>query len=140
MARRNFPNYGCWPETDYENLQAHRVDRVDFTAGFVAGIVTTRVVVRHLIQRASAQPDLARERIERALDRRLRLDADQEKQAHEILLDASTRIKTLRTQFQPEYAGTASNAQEKISAILTPEQQKRFERFRAEHREIFQPR
>jgi hypothetical protein len=110
-----------------------------FAAGFVAGIVVTRVVVRHLIQRAIAQPDLARERIERALDRRLRLDADQEKRAHEILLDASTQLKALRTQFQPEFAGIASHAQEKISAILTPEQQKRFERFQAEHREMFQP-
>ena len=43
-----------------------------FCAGFLAGIVTTRIAVRHFIQRAIAQPELVRERIERGLDRRYR--------------------------------------------------------------------
>ncbi len=40
--------------------------------------------------------------------------------------------------FQPEFYGIISNTQGKLSAILTPEQQKLFENYRAEHREIFQ--
>ena len=111
-----------------------------FTAGFAAGVVTTRLVVRHFIQRAIAQPDFARNYLERALDRRLRLDAAQQRQAHEILLDAHAQIKALRGQFQPEFAGILSNTSARISAILTPEQQQLFERYRAEHREIFQSR
>jgi len=111
-----------------------------FTAGFAAGVVTTRLVVRHFIQRAIAQPDFARNYLERALDRRLRLDAAQQRQAHEILLDAHAQIRTLRGQFQPEFSGILSNTQARISAILTPEQQQSFERYRAEHREIFQSR
>jgi len=111
-----------------------------FVAGFAAGVVTTRVVVRHFIQRAIAQPELVRAWLERGLDRRLHLDTEQQRQAHEILLDAHTQIKGLRQQFQPEFYGIVSNAQAKISAILTPEQQELFERFRAEHREIFQSR
>jgi hypothetical protein len=111
-----------------------------FVAGFAAGIVSTRLVVRHFIQRAIAQPELVREWFERSLDRRLRLDAEQQRQAHEILLDAHTQIKALRQQFQPEFAGIVSNTQGKISAILTPEQEKLFEQYRAEHREIFQSR
>jgi len=50
------------------------------------------------------------------------------------------QIKGLRQQFQPEFYGIISNTQGKLSAILTPEQQKLFENYRAEHREIFQPR
>ena len=111
-----------------------------FCAGFLAGVVTTRIAVWHFIQRAIAQPDLVRERIERGLDRRLGLDAEQQKQLHEILLDAHTQINSLRQQYQPQFAGIISGTQEKISAILTPEQQKRFERYRDEHREIFRPR
>jgi hypothetical protein len=94
--------------------------------------------VRHFIQRAIAQPELVRAWLERGLDRRLQLDADQKKQAHEILLDAHAQIKALRQQVQPEFTGIVTNTQGKISAILTPEQEKLFERFRAEHREIFQ--
>jgi hypothetical protein len=111
-----------------------------FAAGFAAGVVTTRVVVRHVIQLAIAQPDYARGLVERALDRRLRLDAAQQGQAHEILADAQSQIKALRRQVQPEFAGVLSNTQARISAILTPEQQQLFDHYRAEHREIFQPR
>jgi len=111
-----------------------------FAAGFAAGIVATRIAVRHFIQRAIAQPELVRERIERGLDRRLGLNAEQQKQLHEILLDAHTQLISLRQQYQPQFAGIISNAQEKVSAILTPEQEKQFERYRDEHREIFRPR
>jgi hypothetical protein len=111
-----------------------------FCAGFLAGIVTTRIVVRQFIQRAIAQPELVRERIEQGLDRRLGLDVEQQKQLHEILLDAHTQLSSLREQYQPQFAGIISNAQEKISAMLTPEQEKRFERYRDEHREFFRPR
>jgi hypothetical protein len=111
-----------------------------FVAGFAAGIVTTRLVVRHFIQRAIAQPELVRAWLERGLDRRLHLDAEQQRQAHEILLDTHTQIKSLRQQFQPEFFGIVSNTQARISAILTPEQQKLFESYRADHLEIFQSR
>jgi hypothetical protein len=111
-----------------------------FVAGFAAGVVTTRLVVRHFIQRAIAHPELIRAWLERGLDRRLQLDAEQQRQAHEILLDAHTQIKALREQVQPEFAGIVTNTQGRLSAILTPEQQKLFDDFRAEHREIFQPR
>jgi hypothetical protein len=129
-------------ETDFDmkTLKLILLIALIFVAGFAAGVVTTRLVVRHIIQRALAQPDFAREYLERGLDRRLGLDAEQQRQAHEILLDAHTQIKALRQQFQPEFCGIVTNTQMKISAILTPEQQELFERFRAEHREIFQSR
>jgi hypothetical protein len=111
-----------------------------FAAGFLGGVVTTRIAVRHFIQRAIAHPELVREWIERGLDRRLKLDTEQQTQVHEILLDAHTHISDLHQQYQPQFAGIIGSAQEKISAILTPEQQKQFERYREEHREIFRPK
>lgn len=111
-----------------------------FVAGFAAGVVTTRLVVRHFIQRAIAHPELVRAWLERGLDRRLRLDAGQQRQAHDILIDAHAQINALREQVRPQFSEIVTNTQEKISAILTPEQQKLFDSFRAEHREIFQPR
>ncbi len=90
-----------------------------FRGGFAAGVVTTRMVVRHFVQRAITQPDLVRTWIERGLDRRLQLNPEQQKQAHEILLDAHLQMKALRQQFQPEFVGIISNAQGRISAILT---------------------
>jgi hypothetical protein len=111
-----------------------------FVAGFAAGAVTTRLAVRHFIQRAIAHPELVRAWLERGLDRRLQLDASQQRQAHEILVDAHAQIAALREQVRPQFTEIVTNTQEKISAILTPEQEKLFEDFRAEHREIFQPK
>jgi len=125
---------------DMKTLKLVLLVALIFVAGFAAGVVTTRLVVRHFIQRAIAHPELIRAWLERGLDRRLQLDAEQQRQAHEILLDAHTQIKALREQVQPEFAGIVTNTQGRLSAILTPEQQKLFDDFRAEHREIFQPR
>lgn len=111
-----------------------------FAAGFAAGVVTTRIAVRHFVQRAIAQPGLIRERVERNLDRRLSLDADQKKQVHDILVDTQSQIRTLREQARPQFTGILSNAEEQISAVLTPEQQKQFERYLAERRQILQPK
>jgi len=46
----------------------------------------------------------------------------------------------LRQQVRPEFTNIVSDAQKEISAVLTPEQEKRFERYRAERQQFFQPK
>lgn len=109
-----------------------------FVAGFAAGVVTTRLAVRRFVQRAITQPDLMREKIERDLGRKLQLDAAQRESVQKILAGTQARIKALRREVQPQFAGVIQDAANEISAVLTPEQRERFEKFRAENAQILQ--
>lgn len=111
-----------------------------FGAGVVTGVVGTRIAVRRFVQHAITQPDLVREKIERDLTRRLQLDAAQQVKVREILNASHSRIRELRREFQPQFAGVMREASTEISALLTPEQRERFARFRAEHAELLQPK
>jgi hypothetical protein len=103
-----------------------------FVAGFTGGVVATRVVVRKMVQAAIRHPELVRHRIELNLDRRLRLDAQQREQVRQILTDTQGRLKDLRKEFQPQLVDILQETRKKISAVLTPEQQKRFDDYLAE--------
>ena len=52
---------------------------------------------------------------------------------HEILSDAHAQLRDLRGEYQPQFFAVVSNASRRLSAILTPEQQARFEKLRAEN-------
>ncbi len=90
-----------------------------FVAGMVVGVVGTRVVIRGFIRRAILHPELVRERIERDLVRRLKLDATQEMKVHEVLADSQKQLRDLRLEFQPQFIVIMSNSQERIAAVLT---------------------
>jgi hypothetical protein len=68
--------------------------------------------------------------MERNLTRRLRLDDDQQVKLHAILTDARGQLTDLRKQFQPQAAVVLQDADQKISALLTPQQQERYDRFK----------
>ncbi|MDR3458191.1 MAG: hypothetical protein P4N60_12145 [Verrucomicrobiae bacterium] len=102
-----------------------------FFAGLVVGVVGTRVAVRHFVQRAMVQPERVQLFIERDLSWKLRLDQSQRVQLHEILTTSRGELRELRKQIQPQTALIFSNANAQIAAMLTPEQQAAFERFKA---------
>src|ERR1041385_6412549 len=105
-----------------------------FFAGFAGGVVTTRVTVRRVMAKAVSQPDWVQMRIERELFRQLRLNPKQRQEVHVILVDARGQMRTLRREFQPQFTSIVDDTRGKISAVLDPQQQKRFERLQAEHR------
>lgn len=105
-----------------------------FTAGLVTGVVVTRAVVRHVVQQAILQPDRAQTFLERNLTRRLRLDNGQQVKLHQILSGAHEQLKDLRREYQPQMFEVISNASGQINAILTPEQQAKFEQLKAKTR------
>src|SRR5438093_778477 len=111
-----------------------------FGAGFVAGVVTTRAVARHVVTRLVSNPNRVRDLIEKRMAVRLRLDAQQRDQVDEILRHAQANLITLKGDFTPRFRGIMSNAETEISAILTPEQRERFQKFREQHAQIFQPK
>lgn len=110
-----------------------------FFAGMAIGVVGTRMVVRRIVQEAIKNPDAVRVFLEHRLDRRLKLDAGQQAQLHDILMNAHQEIKDLRQEYRPRFNLIVTEADGKIDAILTPEQQERFEKFKAENPMIWQP-
>lgn len=102
-----------------------------FLAGFAGGVVVTRVVTRRVIAAVIAHPGLVRVKIERDLNRNLKLDDRQRERVHQILTGARDRLKTLRQDFQPQFVSIVQDTRTEVSAALTPEQQKKFEQFQA---------
>lgn len=111
-----------------------------FVTGFAAGVVVTRGMVRHFIQQAVADPDRVRDVIERRLNRQLRLDVAQRQQVHDILVDSQKDLRELRGEFRPRFLTIVTNAEQRVSAVLTAEQRERFEKFREENRQFWEPK
>jgi hypothetical protein len=101
-----------------------------FAAGLAVGVVGTRIAIRRLVQQAVVHPEKAQFALERSLTRRLRLDNDQQVRLHAILTDARGQLGTLRQKFQPQAAEVLRGADQKITALLTPAQQARYERIK----------
>ena len=110
-----------------------------FFAGIAVGVVGTRTAVRHFVQRAIAQPGRLQGFIERDFARRLRLDETQRVKLHGILSDSRGQLREVRQQYQPQVALVISNANTQISAMLTPEQQSRFEKFKEANGPLLRP-
>jgi hypothetical protein len=101
-----------------------------FLAGIAVGVVGTRTVARHLVRRAIAEPERLQNFVERDLAWKLRLDKAQRVQLHDILSGSRVQLRELRQQIQPQSALILSNANAQITAMLSPEQQARFEEFK----------
>jgi hypothetical protein len=109
-----------------------------FIAGAVVGVVATRSVVRHVVREAILHPEKTQAVMERNLSRRLRLDNGEQVKLHQILSDAHGRLKDLRQQYRPQLVEIFSNANGQIIAMLTPEQQARFEKLKLENHPLLQ--
>jgi len=110
-----------------------------FLAGVVFGVVATRIVVRRIVRTAILQPERMRERIERDLTRKLKLTEEQRPNVHATLIQAHERLQALRQEFQPRFVLIITQAQQEVSAVLTPEQRERFEKFKRETRPFWRP-
>ena len=107
-----------------------------FFSGMAVGVVGTRIVVRRVVQQAIAHPEKAQFLMERSLTRKLRLDSGQEVKLHEILSAARTQLRELRQEFQPQTAAVWRGTEEKIAAVLTSEQQARYEKLKEQNRPL----
>ncbi len=109
-----------------------------FFTGVVAGVVGTRAVVRRVVQQAILHPERVQAVLERRLTRQLRLDNSQQPKLHDILSDTHGQLKDLRREYGPQFVLIVSNANEQITAILTPEQQARYEKLKQQNRPLLQ--
>jgi len=111
-----------------------------FVAGFAAGVVVTRGVVRHAIRQAATNPERIRDVIERRLTRQLDLDATQRAKVHDILTESHGDLRVLRSEFRPQFLAIVSNAEQRVAAVLNDEQKERFARVLAENRQFWEAR
>ena len=109
-----------------------------FSAGVVAGVVGTRIVVRRAMGEIISHPEAVQLRVERNLALRLRLDDGQRAKLHEIMSDTHGQLKGLRQEYRPKVILALSNANDQITALLTPEQLKRFEKWKGENHPLLE--
>ena len=109
-----------------------------FLAGVVAGVVGTRIVVRQVMGEVIAHPETVPPRVERNLAFRLRLDSGQRVKLHEIMSGTHGQLKDLRQEYRPRVILVLSNANNQITALLTPEQLARFEKWKKENHPLLE--
>ncbi|MFZ0829119.1 MAG: hypothetical protein WAO02_17030 [Verrucomicrobiia bacterium] len=109
-----------------------------FLAGVVVGVVGTRAVVRRVVGEIILHPETVQPRMERNLTLRLRLDDDQRVKLHAILSDTHEQLQGLRKEYRPKVILVLSKANDQITALLTPEQQARFEQWKDKNRPLLE--
>jgi hypothetical protein len=110
-----------------------------FLAGVAAGVVGTRLVIRHWVNTAVQRPENFQLLLERNLRWQLRLDVRQRVEVHRILTDTRVQLRELRQEYRPQVVAVLTNTEAQISAILTPEQQARFEEMQQQNQHFLQP-
>ncbi|HXR48021.1 MAG TPA: hypothetical protein VN784_11340 [Candidatus Limnocylindrales bacterium] len=110
-----------------------------FLAGVMAGVVGTRIAIRHWVNTAIQRPQNFQMLLERNLRWRLHLDAHQRVEVHRILTDTRIQLRDLRQEYRPQVVAVLTNTEAQISAILTPEQEARFEKMQQENPRFFPP-
>jgi Spy/CpxP family protein refolding chaperone len=107
-----------------------------FFAGVVIGVVGTRAVVRRAVQQALLHPEKIQADIERRMTRQLRLDNSQQAKLHDILSGSHAQFDDLRGKYVPQVVSILNQANGQITAMLTPEQQARFEEMKRKNHPI----
>jgi hypothetical protein len=110
-----------------------------FLAGLAAGVVGTRIAIRHWVNTAIQRPQNFQMLLERNLRWRLHLDARQRVEVHRILTDTRIQLRDLRQEYRPQVVTVLTNTEAQISAVLTPEQEARFEKMQQENPRFFPP-
>lgn len=111
-----------------------------FVAGLAVGITGTRIAVRNFVRQAVINPDFLRQKSERDLTQKLKLDAAQQIKVREILSQTHSEIRHLRDEFLPRLGTVLDKNNADIAVVLSPEQRNKFELIRAENREFWNPR
>jgi uncharacterized protein YneF (UPF0154 family) len=106
-----------------------------FVLGVLAGALLTHKIYQHRVEGImKGEPRTTREFIVQRLDRELHLDASQLEQVRAIVKETHTEMKKVRTQFRPQIEEILARSQEKIRALLRPDQREKYEKIIAERK------
>ena len=103
-----------------------------FALGLLIGAMGMRLYVKHRIDQfmGSGSPRRIIPRLMADLTRELDLTPSQRDQVEEIAADLSRELYELRIRLHPEIEKTIDTHMDKISTLLTPDQQSRLMKFR----------
>lgn len=107
-----------------------------FVLGILCGVLGTHLFYNcRMDSILCARGQSREERLVNRLDRRLDLDAGQMEKVRGIVRETQEEIKVIRRQIRPQMDAAIDKSKMKISAILTPEQRKKYEQMIAERKE-----
>lgn len=104
-----------------------------FLVGILVGVLGTHLFYFRALRQPGGLAAVALRVVARDLDRRLDLNAEQERQVAAILGEARARFAGLRAEISPEIVAVANESQGRIAELLDARQRAEFERFRGEH-------
>jgi Spy/CpxP family protein refolding chaperone len=104
---------------------------VIFVVGFVAGALALNI---YRGQQWSPSRALGRDGFEQMLDK-LNLSAEQRTQVDAIFDDARTELTQVRTESAPKFREVRERTDERLRAVLTPDQWEQFQQMTNESRE-----
>ncbi len=106
-----------------------------FLLGAAAGALVSHEICRKKVEGIfTGEPRSAREFILRRMTRELDLDAAQQEQLRAIVQETHAELRKLRKQFRPQTEAILAGSQERVRAILRPEQREKYEKILAERK------
>jgi hypothetical protein len=106
-----------------------------FLLGALAGgLVTYEINLQKVERVVRGEPRSTREFIVQRLDRELQLDAAQREQLRAIVEETHLEMKAVRKQFRPQIEEILIRSQDKVRALLRPDQREKYEKIIAERR------
>jgi hypothetical protein len=106
---------------------------VVFLLGSLAGALVTYEIYQHRIE-SFIRGESKRELIVRRLNHQLNLDTTQLEQLRVIVKDTYDGIKNVRKQIRPQIEEILARSQDKVRAILRPDQLEKYEKIIAERK------
>lgn len=110
-----------------------------FIAGGVVGSVATLRAVKRAVAIKPTPKDWAQMTLQR-LENRLKLTPEQLEKVRPIIEETSLELRRIRQSTVEETGQAVRRAHDRISELLTPEQQKRMERLKRDRREALRQR
>ena len=103
--------------------------------GAAAGALVTHKIYQERMENViSGEPKTTRDFIVRRLNREFDFDATQLEQLRAIVQETHAEMKNVRRQIRPQIEEILSHSQDKVRAILRPDQRVKFEQIIAERR------
>lgn len=107
-----------------------------FVLGAAAGsIVTHKVCQRRMESIVSGGPHAVRKIMLERMNRELKLDDNQRAQLEAIFTETHDQIRAAKKQVEPQIDSILDRAEDKVRAMLRPDQRERFEKFVIERKE-----
>ena len=106
-----------------------------FLLGALAGgLVTYEINLQKMERFVTGEPRSTREFIVHRLDRELHLDAAQREQLRAIVEETHLEMKAVRKQLRPQIEEILIRSQDKVRALLRPDQRQEYEQIIAERK------